>query len=128
VETIAVQRRDFFAALAGAVATIPALSPRPATAQQAEKVRHIGVLMGWSESDPAFSRFVSAFLDKLTRLGWTDGRNVRIEQRWTNADLNRTSAFAKDLVAIRPDVILTSTTPVTAALKRGSSTVPIVLR
>jgi len=59
-------------------------------------------------------------------LGWIDGRNLRIEQRWTSADLNRTSTFAKELVAAHPDIVLTSTTPATAALKRESSAIPIV--
>jgi putative ABC transport system substrate-binding protein len=89
-------------------------------------VRHIGVLMGWSESDPDLRGLVTSFVQELARLGWIDGGNVRIEQRWTNADRNRTSAFAKELLATQPDVILTSTTPATAALKRESSTIPIV--
>jgi putative ABC transport system substrate-binding protein len=65
-------------------------------------------------------------VQELARLGLIDGRNERIEQRWTNADLNRTSALAKEMVATQPDVILTSTTPATAALKRESSIIPIV--
>jgi putative ABC transport system substrate-binding protein len=120
------QRREFIAALAGAVAAAPALGLRAASAQQAEKVRHIGVLMGLSESDPDVRGFVAAFVQELARLGWIDGRNVRIEQRWTNADMKRASAFAKELVASQPDVILASTTPVTAALHRETSTIPIV--
>ena len=120
------QRREFIAALAGAVAAASALRPHAVSAQQAEKVHQIGVLMGLSESDPDFRGFVTSFVQELARLGWIDGGNVRIEQRWTNADLNRTIAFAKELVATQPDVILTSTTPATAALKRESSTIPIV--
>jgi putative tryptophan/tyrosine transport system substrate-binding protein len=120
------QRREFIAALAGAVAAASALRPHAVSAQQAEKVRHIGVLMGWSESDPDLRGLVTSFVQELARLGWIDGGNVRIEQRWTNADLNRTSALAKEMVATQPDVILTSTTPATAALKRESSIIPIV--
>jgi putative tryptophan/tyrosine transport system substrate-binding protein len=119
------RRREFIAALAGFVTAMPAQSPRPAFAQ-AETVRHIGVLMGLSESDPVFRDFVSTFVQELARLGWLDGRNVRIEQRWTNADVNRAGSLAKELVGTQPDVILASTTPATAALKRESSTVPIV--
>jgi len=119
------RRRQFIAALVGAVAAPPALA-LPAAFAQAETTRHIGVLMGLSQSDPVFRGFVSTFVQELARLGWTDGRNVRIEQRWTNADVNRASALAKELVAAQPDVILASTTPATAALKRESSTVPIV--
>jgi putative tryptophan/tyrosine transport system substrate-binding protein len=120
------RRRQFIAALAGVVAAAPALRLHPAFAEQAETVRHIGVLIGLSESDPVFRGFVSTFVQELERLGWKDDRNVRIEQRWTNADVNRASALAKELVAAQPDVILGSTTPATAALKRESSTVPIV--
>ena len=120
------QRREFIAALGGALAAPPALGLHAAFAQQAEKVRHVGILMGLSESDPELQGFVASFVQELARLGWIDGRNLQIEQRWTNADLKRTSAFAKELVAAQPDVILTSTTPATAALKRESSAIPIV--
>jgi putative tryptophan/tyrosine transport system substrate-binding protein len=119
-------RREFIAMLAGAVTATSTLRPRAASAQQAEKVRRVSVLMGLSDSTPEFRALVAAFVEELARLGWADGRNVRIEQRWTNADLNRTRALAKEMVATRPDVILTSTTPATAALKRESSTIPIV--
>ena len=118
------KRRQFIAVLAGVVAAAPAL--RAAFAQQAEKVRHIGILMGFSESDPDLRGFVDSFAQELAQLGWIDGRNLRIEQRWTGADLNRTNTFAKELVATHPDVVLTSTTPATAALKRESNAIPIV--
>ena len=89
-------------------------------------MRRVGVLMGFSESDPEIRAFLAAFVQELARLGWVDGRNARIEQRWTNGDMNRASAFAKELVASPPDVVLTSSTPVTAALHRETRTVPIV--
>jgi hypothetical protein len=76
------RRRQFIAALAGVVAAAPALRLHPSFAEQAETVRHIGVLMGLSESDPASQIFVSTFVQELARLGWMDGRNARIEQRW----------------------------------------------
>jgi putative ABC transport system substrate-binding protein len=88
-------------------------------------VRLIAVLMGLNDR-PEFRSLVAAFVEELARLGWIDRRNARIEQRWTNADVNRASAFAKELVAAQPDVILTSTTPATAALHRETSTIPIV--
>jgi putative ABC transport system substrate-binding protein len=116
------KRREFVRLLGGAAVTWPLA----ARAQQAGKVRHIGVLMGWSESDPELRGLVTSFVQELARLGWIDGRNVRIEQRWTNADVNRTGTFARELVATQPDVFLVSTTPATAALKRESSTIPIV--
>ena len=118
------RRREFIAALAGTVGGASAFGLRPASAQ-ADSVRLIGVLMGLNDR-PEIRSFVAAFVEELARLGWTDSRNVRIEQRWTNADIDRASAFAKELVAAQPDVILTSTTPATAALHRETSTIPIV--
>jgi putative tryptophan/tyrosine transport system substrate-binding protein len=119
------RRRGFIAAIAGAVAATQTLRPRIVFAQ-AEKTRRIGLLMGWSESNSDFRSFVAAFADELARLGWVDGRNARIEQLWTNADVNRARALAQELVATQPDVIVTSTTHATAAAKRESSTIPIV--
>jgi putative tryptophan/tyrosine transport system substrate-binding protein len=118
------QRRELIAGLVSTIAAAPVFGLRLASAQQAEKVRRVGVLMGSSESS---SRgLVDAFVEELARLGWADGRNARFEQRWTNGDINRASAFATELVAAQPDVILASTTPVTAALHRKTSTIPIV--
>jgi len=116
------RRRDFVKAIAGSTAFWP-LAIR---AQQAEKVRRVGVLMGLSESNPEHRNLLAAFLEELVRLGWVDGRTVRIEQRWTDGDLKRASAFATELIAAQPDVILASPTPVTAALHRETTTVPIV--
>jgi putative ABC transport system substrate-binding protein len=73
-----------------------------------------------------FRSFLDAFIQELARLGWVDGRNVRIEQRWTNADLDRTASLAKELIELKPEVILTSTTPATAALQREGRAIPIV--
>jgi putative tryptophan/tyrosine transport system substrate-binding protein len=70
--------------------------------------------------------FFVAFMEELARLGWTDGRNVRFELRWTNGDTNRASAFATELIGSQPDVIFCSTTAVTAVLHRETSTIPIV--
>jgi hypothetical protein len=117
-------RREFICAVAGAVAGAPSLTLRVASAQQAAKVRRIGVLMGSSESDSG--ALFAAFAEELARLGWTDGRNARFEQRWTNGDTNRASAFAAELIGSQPDVIFCSTTAVTAALHRETSTIPIV--
>ena len=79
------QRREFVVTLVGAVAVAPTLRARSASAQQGEKVRHIGVLMGLTESDPEFRGFVTSFVQELARLAWIDGRNARIEQSWTTA-------------------------------------------
>jgi ABC-type uncharacterized transport system substrate-binding protein len=116
------RRRKFIAALAGMVG---AFRLRPSSAQ-IDSVRRIGILMGLNESSPESRGFVAAFVGELARLGWVDGRNARIEQRWTNADTKRASAFATELVASQPDVILCATTPVTAALHRATGTIPIV--
>jgi putative tryptophan/tyrosine transport system substrate-binding protein len=117
-------RREFICGVAGAVTGAPSLTLRTASAQQATKVRRIGVLMGSSESDSG--GLFAAFVEELARLCWTDGRNVRFEQRWTNGDTNRASAFATELIGSQPDVIFCSTTAVTAALHRETSTIPIV--
>jgi putative ABC transport system substrate-binding protein len=89
-------------------------------------VRRVGVLLGFSESNLEHRAFINAFAEEMARLGWVEGRNVRVEQRWTNADKNRAQPFAAELVASQPDVILCSTTPVTAALHQATSTVPVV--
>ena len=117
-------RREFICGVAGAVTCAPSLTLRTASAQQAAKVRRIGVLMGSSESDAG--DLFAAFVEELARLGWTDGRNVQIEQRWTKGDTNRASAFATELIGLQPDVIFCSTTAVTAPLHRETSTIPIV--
>jgi putative ABC transport system substrate-binding protein len=113
------RRREFVTLLAVAW-------PLAARAQQGERVRHVGVLLGWSESDPQFRSWFAVFVQELARLGWANGGNVLIEQRWTNADINRARPLAKELVQLQPDVILVSTTQVTAALQQETRTIPIV--
>jgi putative ABC transport system substrate-binding protein len=115
-------RREFISLLGGAAASWPLA----ARAQPGERVRHVGVLLGWSDSDPQFRSWFAVFVQELARLGWANGGNVRIEQRWTNADVDRARRLAKDLVQVQPDVILASTTPVTAALQHETRTIPIV--
>jgi putative tryptophan/tyrosine transport system substrate-binding protein len=97
-----------------------------AGAQQPERVRRIGVIMGWSERDPQYQSNLAVFKEQLTALGWTEGRNLTIDVRWTGGDIARASAVAKELVALRPEMILSSTTPITAALQRETGTIPIV--
>src|SRR5215468_8002986 len=115
------QRREFIAGL-GAAASSPLL----ARAQQGDRVRRIGVLVPFDENDPAVKARLSAFTQALADLGWTDGRNVRMDLRWGGGDANRIRALAKELVALQPDVILSNTTPATAALQRETRTIPIV--
>jgi putative ABC transport system substrate-binding protein len=94
--------------------------------QQPERMRRIGVLMPLDENDPAYRRFVSAFTQALADLGWTDGRNMRMDLRWGGTDPNRIRALSQELVGLQPDIILTPTTPTTVAVQRETRTIPIV--
>src|SRR5262249_32788309 len=114
------RRRDFVAVLSGATAW-----PLTVRAQQAERTRRIAVLLGWSET-PIFRSSIDAFVQELGRLGWEDGRSVQIDVRWANGDVDRIPTLAEELIALQPDLIFTSTTPVTAALQRKTTTIPIV--
>ena len=113
-----IRRRAFITLLGGAAAW-----PLAARAQQGERVRRIGVLMSTSQDNPEGQARLAAFLQELQQLGWTDGRNIRIDTRW-GADDRRKSA--KELVALTPDVILASTGSTVAALQQATRTVPIV--
>jgi putative ABC transport system substrate-binding protein len=115
------KRRDFITLLGGAAAW-----PLAARAQQGDRVRRIGVLMGGDETEPLAKAQISALTQALAGFGWTDGRNVRIDARWGGGDVNRIRAFAQELVGLQPDIILASTTPATAALQRETRTIPIV--
>jgi putative ABC transport system substrate-binding protein len=115
------RRREFIAGLAGAVAW-----PLVVRAEQGERVRRIGVLMPYDENDPFLKAYVSAFTQAVAALGWTEGRNVRMELRWGGGDINRLRALAQELVGLKPDIILTQATPPTAALQRETRTIPIV--
>jgi putative ABC transport system substrate-binding protein len=114
-------RRELMTLLGGAAAW-----PLPARAQRGDRVRRIGVLMPNDENDLLAKPRLSAFTQALAQLGWTDGRNVRINLRWYGADANRIRAFAQELVGLRPDIILASGTAATAALQRETRTIPIV--
>jgi putative ABC transport system substrate-binding protein len=116
------RRRKFITLLGGVAAT---WSLR-ASAQQSEQVRRIGVLMGIAESDPAQQSFVSAFTKALKDLGWLTGRNIRIEYRWGAGDADKIKSLARELVEQKPDLIVGHTTPVVAALKQQTSTIPVV--
>jgi putative ABC transport system substrate-binding protein len=89
-------------------------------------MRRIGVLMPGDENDPELKRRYSAFTQALANLGWTDGRNVRMDLRWHGDDINRIGAFARELVGLQPDIILARGTPETVALQRETHTIPIV--
>ena len=115
-------RRDFITLLGGAAAAWPLA----ARAQQGDRVRRIGVLIGADENDPDGRRRVSAFTQGLVDLGWTDGRNVRMDLRWGGTDINRIRALAKELVGMQPDIILTGGTSATLAVQPETRTIPIV--
>jgi putative ABC transport system substrate-binding protein len=91
-----IRRREFIAGLGGAAAW-----PLAARAQQGDRVRRIGVLMSGDENDPDGKRRYPAFTQALAALGWTDGRNVRIDLRWVGDDINRIRAFAQQLVGLQ---------------------------
>ena len=116
------RRREFITLLGGAAATWPLA----ARAQQPNRMRLIGVLMGFAESDPVAQRIVTAFRSALPKLGWTEGSNVLIELRWAGPDPERAGKLAKELAGLRPDAILGQTTPVVKALAREMPTSPIV--
>jgi putative ABC transport system substrate-binding protein len=115
-------RREFITLLGSAAATWP-ISAR---AQQPDRMRRIGVLMGYAEDDPEAQSRLAAFTQRLAALGWAEGQNLRIDYRWAAGNANLASAFAKELLALQPEVILSNTTPVTAALHRETRTVPLV--
>ena len=115
-------KREFITLLGGAAAAWPLA----ARAQQGERVRRIGVLLSLEESDPEGKAQLSGFTQGLAELGWIEGRNLRMEIRWGGSDVDRIRTFAKDLVALRPDVVVAQGTPVTAALQRETRTIPIV--
>jgi putative ABC transport system substrate-binding protein len=100
--------------------------PLAARAQQGERVRRIGVLMQYDENDPLMKGRVSAFTQALADLGWTVGRNVRMDLRWGGGDINRIRALTQELVGLQPDIILTDGTLATGALQRETWTIPIV--
>jgi putative ABC transport system substrate-binding protein len=115
-------RREFIALLGGAAAW-----PLAARAQQGNRVRRIGVLMSGDENDPVRKTYVSAFTQALSDLGWTDGRNVRMDLRWHGADTDWIRALAQELVGLQPDIIVTNTTAATVALQRETRTIPVVV-
>ena len=120
---IYIRRREFIGTLGGAAAAWPLV----ARAQQPDGVRRIGVLMGYAESDSDAQAWYAAFQEGLQKLGWTAGRNTQIDTRWaTPDDAESMRRFAKELVALQPDLILSSTTPTTSALLQQTHTIHIV--
>ena len=120
--TVTIGRRELLAALGGAAAAWPLA----ARARQPERMRRIGVLVGFAVDDPVAQRRVLAFAQALAQLGWADGRNVRIDIRWSAGDPERIRRYAAELVALTPDVILATSTTATGALLQATRAVPIV--
>ena len=116
-------RRD---TILGLLALGAVAGPFGVGAQQADLARRIGVLMGFAESDSETQLRLAAFKEGLAVLGWTEGRNLTLDVRWSAGEVDRGVRFAKELVALKPDVILAHTTPSTAALQRETRTIPIV--
>jgi putative tryptophan/tyrosine transport system substrate-binding protein len=116
-----IRRREFITLLGGAAAW-----PFAARAQQPERVRRIGVLMNLAVGDPEGEARIAAFLQALQQLGWSDGRNVRIDYRWAAGDAGHFQRYAEELLALAPDVILAGATPSVQALQQATRTVPIV--
>jgi putative ABC transport system substrate-binding protein len=118
--TVTIGRRELLVALGGAAAW-----PLAARAQQGERMRRIGVLMSVADGPEGKAR-LGAFLEGLQQLGWTDGRNVRIDQRWGAGDAERARKYAAELVALGADVILASGDHSVVASRQATRTVPIV--
>jgi putative ABC transport system substrate-binding protein len=115
------RRREFITLLSGAVA-----SPLAARAQQPAGLRRVGVLINLSENDLEARRLITVFQEGLAQLGWTDGRNLRLDYRWAGGDVGRIGAFAKELVELAPDIIVGYGTPVVVALQQETRSIPIV--
>src|SRR6516165_10148499 len=113
------KRRNFIALLGGAAATW-------SLAANAQQVRRIGVLLGFAESDRDAQSGLALFREELGKLGWTEGRNIEMEVRAAAGDVESMKRFAKELVALQPDLIVTGSTPATAAMLQQTRTIPVI--
>src|ERR1700688_2565623 len=116
------QRREFITLLGGAAAAWPLV----ARAQHTDLVRQIGVQMAFAEDDPEPQAWLAASREELLKLGWKEGRNLHVDYRWTGSDLNAIQQAAKELVALQPELILSSSTPTTRLLMQQTRTIPII--
>ena len=116
------RRREFIAGLGSSAAALPLV----AHAQQPGRMRRIAMLNGYDENNPFFRGLATDTFRALAQMGWEGGRNVQVFEYWSRGDINRAEALAKEVVALQPDVILANSTPVTAALKHETATIPIV--
>jgi putative ABC transport system substrate-binding protein len=116
------KRRQFITLVGGVAASVPFA----ARAQQAERMRRIGVLMAYAESDKEAQARIAIFRQEVQKLGWTEGRNIQIDTRWAPVDAEKINRSAQELVASQPDVVLSSTTPTTEALLQQTRTIPVI--
>jgi ABC-type uncharacterized transport system substrate-binding protein len=116
------KRREFITLIGGAAVTWPLA----ARAQQPERMRRIGVLMSYAESDGEGQALVAEFQKGLQKLGWAEGRNIRFDYRWAALDAELMQRFAKELTALQPDLIFSHNTPTTAAMLQQTRTIPII--
>src|SRR6516162_8603889 len=116
------RRRDFIKAIVGSAAAWPLV----ARAQQDERMRRIGVLIAFAESHDKAQSWVAALREELRKLGWTEGRNIEIDTRWAAADVEPMKRFAKELVSLQPDLMVTGSTPATAAMLQQTRITPII--
>src|SRR5262249_45944343 len=116
------RRREFITLLGGATVAWPLA----ARAQQGSGVRRIGILMAYAESDREYQSHLAAFREELQKLGWTESRNVQINYRWAALDPASMRRFARELIALQPDLILSSSSPTTASLLQETRSIPII--
>ena len=117
-----IERRKFLATLGGAAVAWPLA----ARAQQGERVRRLGVLTVLDSSDPEVKAWLTAFEEGLQKLGWSQGRNLRIDYRWPGRDEGRLQTYAAELVRMAPDALVAATVPALVALQRVTRSLPIV--
>ena len=122
VSGVYMRRRDFISLMVGSAVSWPIAT----RAQQPERMRRVGVLLSDAAEDLEGQARLAAFVQALQQLGWTDGRNVRVDTRWGAADADRYRKYAAELVALAPDVLVATTSPAVAALQQATRTLPIV--
>jgi putative ABC transport system substrate-binding protein len=115
------RRREFISLLGGAAAC-----PLAARAQQGERMRRIGLLLPAPEDDAEYQAFLAAFRKELRKLGWAEGSNIQLHARWASAGPASMQSFAKELVALQPDLVVTQGTPATASVLQQTRSIPIV--
>src|SRR5256885_12847109 len=116
------KRREFITLLGASAAAWPLA----ARAQQRERMRRIGVLMALADGDPGGQAEVDALAQGLREFGWIEGRNIQFDYRWPGGDIERARAFAKEVVGLKPDVLMARSTPAALALKAETASIPIV--